>query len=70
MPQWPSRYAISKYIDYVGPAFSAELSTAFYKGQEEGFDLLREIRRPETTTHDLSVKLAERVATEVPGRSE
>jgi len=68
-PQWPSRYAISKYIDYLGPALSRGLSTAFYKGQDDAFDILRDVPASDITVDDLFMRLAERVASQVPGTS-
>jgi len=66
LPQWPSRYAISKYIDYLGPSLSRELSVAFFEGQAAAFDHLRDIHVAGTSVADVRVPLAEWVVDEAP----
>jgi hypothetical protein len=66
MKQWPSRYAISKYIDYLGPSMSRDLSAAFFQGQDEAFDELRRVDSPGVAVGEVASRLATWVAEEAP----
>jgi hypothetical protein len=66
MPQWPSRYALSKYIDYVGPSLSAELAEAFRAGLDAAFDKIRQTDGVGQRTGEVAVALMEWVADRVP----
>jgi hypothetical protein len=66
LPQWPSRYSISKYIDYLGPSLSRELAAAFFDGQEDAFDQIRKIDAPGMPVAELGARLATWVAEQEP----
>ena len=67
MSQWPSQYAIEKYIDYLGPPLSRELSAAFLAGQVDAFDQLRAFDSGGTPVGELLPLLASWAAQHGPG---
>lgn len=66
LPNWPSRYTISKYVDYIGPSLSAELTGAFLGGLDDALNQVRKLDSLGLAAGDLVANLAAWVAARSP----